>query len=159
MSAEKPTRVKSDLPHNDWQVVARLIGLGSMQLGPLHGAMLQDLLPKHFDGIEQQGVIAAGGDLYVQFEAIGTNGDEALHSSAALLWHGLARACLPAEVEVMCDSKDQINPDRPIDESFPYMQIDATHEFRDSLADFDIEPPVLPDNSSELLAELEHLSH
>jgi hypothetical protein len=156
MSAEKQTRVKSDLPQGDWLVAMRLVGFGDITFNDFEGDALKALMPEKFGSSAVRKVTQAEGRLYVEFEAKGIDGDKAVHDSTALIWAGLGRTALPADVEAMCDSSDQINPERPIQDSFTYMKTDATHEVRDTMADFDIEPPEVGESSMDFVADLEH---
>lgn len=155
MSAEKQTRVKSDLPQGDWLIAMRLVGYGDIMFGEFQRDALKALMPSQFGSSSVKRVSDAEGKLYVEFEAKSIDGDKAVHDSTALIWAGLGRCALPADVEAMCDSSDQMNPDRPIYDSFTYMKTDATHEVRDTMADFDIEPPNVDEPSLDIMSELE----
>lgn len=155
MSAEKQTRVKSDLPKGDWLIAMRLVGFGDIAFNDFQRDALQLLMPAQFGSSTVKHVSEAEGKLYVEFEAKASDGDKALHDSTALIWAGLGRSALPADVEAMCDSSDQVSPERPIHESFGYLKTDATHEVRDTMADFDIEPPKVGESSLDFMAELE----
>lgn len=155
MSAEKQTRVKSDLPQGDWLIAMRLVGFGDIMFNDFQRDALKVLMPAQFESSSVKKVTDAEGRLYVEFEAKGTDGDKALRDSTALIWAGLGRSALPADVEAMCDSSDQVSPERPIYESFTYMKTDATHEVRDTMAEFDIDPPKVGESSLDLVSELE----
>jgi len=164
--AEKQTRVKADLPKGELLVAMRVAGIGSIMLNDLHGATLHDLMPHEFGTARFRSMSVDAGSVYIGFVAQNTNregyDEEAvLHDSSALLWQAIAKSAVPGEVNLaLCDTVDQINPDRPLHESFEYMNGgEVTHQVLDNFADFEIEAPAVTDPHLDLMDELERLTH
>lgn len=163
MAAEKQTRIKADLPKGELLVAMRVSGLGNITLSGLHGATLHDLMPPSYGSARFKSMSLDEGSLYVGFAArnLGQEGadeETVLRDSSALLWQALAKSAVPGEVNLaLCDTADQISPDRPLHESFAYMTGgEVTRSVLDNFADFEIEAPPGVGHDLDLIAELEH---
>lgn len=134
MFRNERTRVRPDLPRGKWTVVLRLAGIGDSPLQAAAGELLASLVPESQpDSPTHRRVILwdkIDGAIYARFEAEDSDGTQALIDSTWALMHGARILGLDTELEARIAPTSQVSPDRPLPETFPYMD-DVTPEARD----------------------------
>lgn len=156
MSYKKQTRIKPDLPPGDWSIVLRLADFAGVPYGEAHSwFMLDSLRDPELVGSQQPEVSIDDGVLYAKLSTRATDGTEALRRGAALLRRGLVTLALDPIIDARIVPTDQLNPQRPLHESFPYLRDDVTLEVQDYIDDLRLHPALDP----ALDFELDHLAN
>ena len=73
-------------------------------------------------------------------ETTGLEATAVIEQGARRLYRGLARLALDPEITAFVIPTSQINPERPLAESFPYLTEDVSLELRDAIDALKLEP-------------------
>ena len=149
MSYEQKTKLKPDLPRGDYTIVARLTDYAGSPYTAAHADFLSDVL-----SVSAKSVEVDDGHLFVALAVRDKEGLSVTEQAACPLYLGLARLALDPEILAFAIPSSQLNPERPLAGSFPYLSEDVTLELRHELDELALQPPI----DNDLSLEIEHLS-